>query len=39
VLVLLRGSTNELRKLLLLLLRQRRLLLQLPFALLLEFRC
>jgi hypothetical protein len=38
VLVLLR-STNELRKLLRLLLRQRRLLLQLPFALLLEFRC
>ena len=33
VLVLLRSSTNELRKLLLLLLRQRRLLLQLPFAL------
>jgi hypothetical protein len=36
---LLRSSTNELRKLLLLLLRQRRLLLQLPFALLLESRC
>jgi hypothetical protein len=36
---LLRSSTNELRKLLLLLQRQRRLLLQLPFALLLEFRC
>jgi hypothetical protein len=36
---LLRSSTNELRKLLLLLLRQRRLLLQLPFALLLEFCC
>jgi hypothetical protein len=36
---LLRSSTNELRKLLLLLLRQRRLLLQLPFALLLEFHC
>jgi len=39
VLVLLRSSTNELRKLLRLLLRQRRLLLQPPFALLLEFCC